>query len=214
MALNSKGSGNEARHNVLQDRDLQALTEQDLIKAMQEISGYLDITPGDLQEVYVLAYAQAKKRILSREAREIMTWPVYASQEDQPLQEVIELLARTGVAGIPVLDSQDRVSGVISEKDLVQRMQGGGQSFMGLLSACMQSKRCPAVKIKASLARDIMSSPPITAGPDTPLHEIFDMLAENKINRVPVVDGEGGLLGVVSRDDLLQALSVLGVAKS
>ncbi len=127
------------------------------------------------------------------------------------MQQVVDLLARTGVAGVPVLNSQGQVTGVISEKDIVQRMQGGGQNFMQLLSACMHSKTCPAVKIRAGLARDIMSAPALTVQNETPLHEIFLLFGIKGINRLPVTDSNSLLLGIISRDDLLQALNILPI---
>lgn len=203
------GPQQPTQQKLLEGRDPQTLTEQDLLKAMQEISGYLDITPGDLQEIYSLAYAQARKRILSQTAGEIMTKFVHTVQEELPVQDVVSLLAETGVAGVPVLNNQGQVTGVISEKDIVQQMQGGGQNFMQLLSVCMQSITCPAVKIRAGLARDIMSGPAITVQYETPLHEIFLLFGTKGINRLPVTDSSSFLLGIISRNDLLQALNIL-----
>lgn len=191
------------------DLDPENLTDQDILAAMKKISGYLDITPGDFKEVYKAAYSQAHKRILSTPAWEIMTSPVHFVHSDQPVLEVARLLAHVQVAGIPVVEKKDQsVTGVISEKDFLRRMTDADQSFMGLVAACMGSKGCPALKMKGQVAADIMSSPPITVSPDTAVYEIFELMREKNINRVPVLE-KSRLVGIVSRDDLLGALALV-----
>jgi len=186
--------------------DPESLTDQDILAAMKEVSGYLDITPGDLKQVYGLAYRHAHMRILSTPAARIMTGSVHFATEDMPVLEVARLMAQHQVAGVPVVGSKDgAVVGVISEKDFMRRMAERGQSFMGLVAACMGSKGCPALNVKGKVARDIMSSPAVIVSPDTPAHAMFDLMQQKGINRLPVVD-QGRLIGIVSRDDLLQGL--------
>jgi CBS domain-containing protein len=173
---------------------------------MRQISGYLDITPADFREVYALAYDLARQRILSAPARSIMTREVQSVAEDLPIQNVAELMARTGVSGVPVVDHENRLVGIISEKDFLFRISQRQQSFMGLVADCMGSKACPALNVKGRLASDIMSSPAIAVGLDSPLYRIFELLREHEINRVPVSDDEV-LCGIVSRDDVLRVLA-------
>uniref|UniRef100_A0A7C3UX97 CBS domain-containing protein n=1 Tax=Desulfobacca acetoxidans TaxID=60893 RepID=A0A7C3UX97_9BACT len=99
------------------------LKEEDIMAAMQEIHGYLDITPGDFKQIYILAYQHALER-LSREltAAEIMTRKVISVTADTPLAEVAEAMGKRGVSGVPVVDDQGRVVGVISEKDFLRSM--------------------------------------------------------------------------------------------
>ena len=185
------------------------LTDADVLAAVKQISGYLDITPGDFKEVYALAYSQAHKRILSTPARKIMSSPVHFVLEDQPVLDVAKILAQVQVAGVPVVGKKDeKVAGVISEKDFMRRMAGKEESFMGLVAACMDSKGCPALKIKGQTAADIMSCPAVTVVPDTPVHAMYDLMREKNINRLPVMENER-LVGIVSRDDLLGALAVV-----
>ncbi|MEF8822666.1 MAG: CBS domain-containing protein [Desulfohalobiaceae bacterium] len=186
--------------------DPRNLSDKDILQAMKQISGYLDITPGDFKEIYGVAYSQASKRLLSTPASEIMTPEVHFVRQDQPVLDVADLMARTEVAGVPVLDRDDRVVGVISEKDFMRRMSGTDQTFMGLVTSCMSSKGCPALTIKGQTAADIMSAPPITVKSDTPIREIFSLMREKRINRVPVTKDDR-LVGLVSRDDVLSTLA-------
>lgn len=189
-----------------QGLDPRNLSDEDILQAMKQISGYLDITPGDFKEIYVLAYSHASKRLLSTPASEIMTREVHFVREAQPVLDVANLMARAEVSGLPVLDRGDHVVGVISEKDFMRRMSGTDQTFMGLVASCMSSKGCPALTIKGQTAADIMSSPAVTVEPETPVREIFALMREKQINRVPVTE-EDRLAGLVSRDDVLGALA-------
>ena len=181
------------------------LTEADVLEAMKEIPGYLDITPRDFKEIYALAYRQALSR-LWREvtAATIMTRDVVVVSEDTPLAEVAAAMGEHGISGVPVVDRDGRVTGIISEKDFLTGMGvTAPQNFMTLVANCLATKGCVALPIKKQLARDIMTSPPITVAPATSIKEIAVLFTSRKINRVPVVDGAGKVLGIVTRNDLL-----------
>jgi len=181
------------------------IADEDIFAAMKEISGYLDITPGDFKEVYHLAFRHARERLLrTAKAREIMTRDVAAVRADSPLQEVAELMARRGVSGVPVLDTADRVVGVISEKDFLKSMSSGEiTSFMGVVAQCLQEKGCKALGIRRGKAADLMSAPAVTVAEDTRVLEIVKLFKERGINRAPVLDAQDRLAGIVSRGDLL-----------
>lgn len=183
------------------------ISDHDIYEAMKEIEGYLDITPGDFREVYKLAYGQAMKRItMSVRAGDIMTSSVFAVNGDLPLREVSQLMAAEGISGVPVIDGDNTVMGVISEKDFLSRMGGKDpKSFMGVVSECLKGKGCVALSIRAQKASDIMSSPAVTVHVDTTVGEIADIFTQRNINRVPVIDGQKRLIGIVSRADIVRA---------
>ncbi len=183
------------------------LTEDDIIAAMQEIPGYLDITPRDFKEIYLIAYKQALAR-LSREitAADIMTREVVTVPEDAPLAEVAAAMGARSIAGVPVVTGAGKVVGVISEKDFLARMGvSADQNFMSLVAHCLASKGCVALPIKNQQAKDLMTSPAVVIPPSLPVREIAALFQEKKINRAPVVDEEGRILGLVTRADLLRA---------
>jgi CBS domain-containing membrane protein len=183
------------------------LREEDILEAMRAIPGYLDITPGDFKEIYRLAFQHALER-LSREvtAAEIMTREVVAVNPDTPVAEVAAAMGRRGVSGLPVVDAEHKVVGVISEKDFLSRMGvTEPQNFMSLVAGCLKTKGCVALPIKKALAGDIMSSPAVTVAPDTPVRDIAAILTARGINRVAVSDPVGRLLGLVSRGDIVRA---------
>jgi CBS-domain-containing membrane protein len=188
------------------------LEDEDILEAMQEITGYLDITPGDFKEVYRLAYRRALER-LSRAvtAKEIMTREVVSVATDTPLAEVAEAMGQRGVSGVPVLDQAGKVAGMISEKDFLTQMGVlEPKNFMSLVARCLKSKGCVALPIKKQKAEDIMNSPAVTVGADTPVKEIAAVFTAKGINRVAVTDSQGRLLGIVSRGDIVKATMLGG----
>lgn len=185
------------------------ISDDDIYEAMKGVQGYLDITPGDFKEVYLLAYRHAVERVSRKiKAGEIMTREVFSVKRDTPLKEVAEVMARRGVAGVPVLEEDGTVAGVISEKDFLARMGGGSRSFMGVVAECLRGKGCVAVPIRAQKAEDIMSSPAVTVDREATMGEIADIFTGRRMNRVPVVDEGGRLIGIVSREDIVRASTI------
>ncbi len=197
------------KSNPAQGKTAPEISDEDIFAAMQKIPGYLDITPGDFKEVYVLAYRQAQERLLRQvTAGEIMTREVAWVTVDTPLQKVAALMAQRGVSGVPVLDGAARVVGVISEKDFLRRMSSQGMSsFMAVVAECLRDKGCKAVAIRGRQAGDLMSAPAVAITEDTPVKEIIKLFREKSINRAPVLDARGRLAGIVSRGDLLDLTS-------
>jgi CBS domain-containing membrane protein len=183
------------------------LTDKDIYEAMKSMPGYLDITPGDFKELYCHAYRQAVERIArSVLARDMMTREVIAVRPDTPLGEVAEVMGRRGISGVPVVDEDTRVLGVISEKDFLTRMgDEGPKNFMAVIAGCLKAKGCIVLPIRAKRAREIMSAPAVTVCEDAALADIVSVMAQKAINRVPVVDQKGCLVGIVTRNDLIAA---------
>jgi CBS domain-containing protein len=184
------------------------ISDEDIIEAMKDISGYLDITPGDFKEVYQTAYRHAMSRIASSvKARNIMTTKVFSVKRDTPVAAIAELMAKNIISGVPVIEESGKVAGIISERDFLSGMGvEGAKTMMGIIADCLKNKGCMAISIRALKAGDIMTSPAITVLENTTVSEIAGIFNEKNINRVPVTDSEGNLIGIVSRADLLRYL--------
>jgi CBS domain-containing membrane protein len=183
------------------------ISDDDVYEAMKEIEGYLDITPGDFKVLYGLAYRHAVDRLAkSVKARDVMTRNVVSVQVDTPLAEVARLMALRRVSGVPVLDAQNRVKGVISEKDFVSHLCGGGdlRSFMDVVASCLSTNGCLSLPMRQLKAEEIMTHPAVTAAEEATLSEVAGLMAEKGINRVPVTDEGGWLVGMVARADIVQ----------
>jgi CBS domain-containing membrane protein len=183
------------------------LKEEDILSAMRQISGYVDITPRDFKEIYILAFQHALER-LSREVTvaEIMTREVVAVQTDTALTDVAEAMGKRGISGVPVLDEHHKVVGVVSEKDFLSRMGvKESQNFMTLVASCLRTKGCVALPIKKQTAGDLMSAPAVTVSPETRVRDLAELFTARHINRAPVTDAEGRVVGIITRGDLIGA---------
>ena len=182
------------------------LSEEDIYEAMKDVSGYLDVTPGDLKEIYSHAYQHALERIRnSIRASDLMTREVFTVFGETPLGKVAELMAQKGISGVPVIDSERHVLGVISEKDF-SRYMGNNRSnnLMTIIADCINNQCCVAMAVRPRKGKDIMTAPAITVGEDAALGAITHLMASNDINRVPVVDSAGRLSGIISRADIVR----------
>lgn len=188
------------------------LKEEDILAAMQQIPGYVDITPRDFKEIYLLAFQHALER-LRREVtvEEIMTREVVSVKTNTPLAELAEAMGQRGISGVPVLDETNKVVGVVSEKDFLSRMGvKESQNFMTLVASCLRTKGCVALPIKKQTAGDLMSTPAVMVSPETRVRDLAELFTDRHINRAPVTDAEGHLVGIVTRGDLVRATLQVG----
>ena len=101
----------------------QTITDEDVLEAMKKIPGYLDITPSDFLQIYQIAFEHAISRIRTAIlAEQVMTQKVIFVNEDAPLIEAITKMAEYEISGLPVVNNDDMITGVISEKDFLSRM--------------------------------------------------------------------------------------------
>ena len=188
-------------HSSIEER----ITDEDIYGAMKEMHGYLDITPGDLKEVFRLAFSHALKRLSTAIlARDIMTKAVHSVRPETLLVDVAVLMAREGISGVPVVDDGNGIIGVISENDFLAKISDpDSRHAMGLVSACLRGTSCLLAHIRKGSARDIMTSPAITVSEETPVFTIMEMFRSRRINRVPVVNSSNELKGIISRGDIM-----------
>lgn len=143
-------------------------------------------------------------------AREIMSSPVIACREGAAFEELADLFADREISGVPVVDSAGEVTGVVSERDVAHAL--GGPLIRMAIQRPVHSGpflRLPrGVVSGVKRARDIMTTPPITAYPDTPVQRLAEIMVKERVNRIPVVYA-GRLVGIVTRTDILGAVAGL-----
>jgi len=196
----------------LPEYDPVAISDDDVMAAMKSIKGYIDITPADFKEVYRVAYALARERMMEAlKAGDIMTTPAYVVHPDTDLIATATLLAEKGISGAPVTGSDGGVIGVISERDFLRKMGADQEgSFMQVIAHCLKDKGCLAAPMVNRTAGDMMSAPAVTATADMSIARISSLMTEKKINRVPIVDTAGKPIGIVTRSNLVNAFCMLG----
>ncbi|HET7244689.1 MAG TPA: CBS domain-containing protein [Streptosporangiaceae bacterium] len=127
--------------------------------------------------------------------RDVMTTSVVTVDRITPYKEIAGLLAKHRISGVPVLTMGRHVAGVVSEGDLLAaRVQNAGGRWRWLTGR---------KEHRALVASQLMTSPAITIHPDASLATAAGLMSTHHLRRLPVVDPDGKLLGIVSRRDLL-----------
>jgi CBS domain-containing membrane protein len=182
------------------------ITDEDLREALRDMKGYVDISIEDLRAIYSVALRHARQRLAEQvPVSKVMTRAVVTVAPDADLQEVTRLLGENNVSGLPVVDAAGRVVGLISEADVLS-MTGvkRGHTFKDVVRHVLGEAE--PTQQKGSTVADFMTSPAITVRPDTDVREAARMVDEKRIKRLPVVDEQGRLVGIVSRADMLKVV--------
>ncbi|MBR0883021.1 CBS domain-containing protein [Bradyrhizobium japonicum] len=144
------------------------------------------------------------------QVRDVMVSPVITVDANATVREVAQLLLARRISAVPVIDADNKILGIVTEGDLIHRAEAGTERpyswWLRLLTGDAQLAT-DYVKSHAVKVNDIMTRDVVTAAPETPLHEIAMLLENNQIKRVPIVDQQGQLVGIVSRANLLQAIA-------
>ncbi|MFD8288470.1 CBS domain-containing protein [Streptomyces lavendulae] len=109
-------------------------------------------------------------------------------------KDVANLLAQYDISGVPVLDGEDRVVGVVSQTDLLARAAPGPRS----------SEQGATATTGAPTAGDVMSAPAVTVHAEETVADAARLMTRRGVERLPVVDEEDRLVGIVTRRDLLR----------
>ena len=131
-----------------------------------------------------------------RKVRSIMKTDVATVSPEAVFKAVAILLASWGISGAPVVNRDGVVVGVVSQGDLLDR--GVGRRRRGRLRG--RSGRRPS----ATTAAGLMTAPAVTIGPDADVTEAARLMEERRIHRLPVVDDDRKLIGLVGRSELLR----------
>ena len=137
--------------------------------------------------------------------QDLMTREVTTVTPATPLRDAAALLARNGISGVPVVNANGEVVGVLSEADIVVKA-GGEVARNRLLGWLLESDLGVEDKIKAETVGDAMSAPPVTITPKRPVHEAARLMVAENVNRLPVVE-KGALIGIVTRADIVRAFT-------
>ncbi|MGW6906740.1 CBS domain-containing protein [Streptomyces sp. NPDC054940] len=138
----------------------------------------------------------------------VMTGDVVRAEYDTPFKEVARLLADHRISGLPVVDEDDKVLGVISETDLMMRQAATPEPYGAKPrfrpAGLTRGARRQTAKAKARTAGQLMTEPPVTVHADDTIAEAARTMARRRVERLPVLDEEDRLVGIVTRRDLLQ----------
>jgi len=138
----------------------------------------------------------------------VMTTEVVRATYGTPFKEVAGLLGEHRISGLPVVDEDDQVIGVVSETDLMAHQAEAPDPYepkkrFRLADLTRGAKR-RAAKATARTAGQLMTEPPVTVHADDTIVEAARTMAQHRVERLPVLDEEQRLVGIVTRRDVLQ----------
>ncbi|WP_406186713.1 CBS domain-containing protein [Streptomyces sp. NBC_01006] len=120
-----------------------------------------------------------------RTVNDVMTHAVISVDRGAPIKQIVEAMRQWRISALPVLSDEGRVVGVVSEADLLLKAQGADES-------------------RAVTAGQLMTFPAVTVTEETGIASAARLMAHGHLKRLPVVERDGRLVGVVSRGDLLK----------
>ena len=147
------------------------------------------------------------------QAKDIMTTRVVTVGPDESVTEIAQKLTDHHISAVPVVEADGALLGIVSEGDLLRRPEVGTEKAAG--SWWLNLWRDPSdladdfTKAHGRTARDVMTAPVISMGPEAPLSEIAETLERNHIKRVPIVDG-GKVVGLISRANIIREIASAG----
>jgi CBS-domain-containing membrane protein len=135
--------------------------------------------------------------------KDIMTTHVVSVTKDASFRTMAAALRDHRVSAFPVLDDDGKVIGVVSEADMLAKaaLDSEPQGMPGMITGIL--RRREQEKARGTTAGDLMTSPPITISPDDTLERAARLMYTRKVKRLPVVDANGHLVGIIGRSDLL-----------
>jgi CBS domain-containing protein len=148
-----------------------------------------------------------------RPAAEIMTRSVTTVTPDTPARQVVELLLGKLFKAVPVIDQQRHVVGIITDSDLLRQAGMPARLAVGERLEASDLRQFLDQISQEKIARQIMTSPVVTAREDDDLAHVVQTLFEHQLKRMPVVDANDQLVGMVSRLDILRAVAGNGVGQ-
>jgi CBS domain-containing protein len=138
---------------------------------------------------------------MKRTVADVMTRNVVTVDGLAPFKQVVRLPRRNGVSALPVVDEDGTMLGIVSEADLILKedpeLEGGGRRFEG------RARTVARAKAVATTAWELMTAPVVWASPDQSLGEAARLMYRRGVKRLPVLDADRRIVGIVSRVDLL-----------
>ena len=148
-------------------------------------------------------------------ARDIMRTEVFTIGPDATVRELADLLATHEISGVPVVDDAGALVGVVTEGDVIlQDAELHFPHYLQFLDSViyLESVRKFEERFRKTFGNkvaDVMSVEVVTVAPEATIHEVTTLMADNEVNRLPVLDGDR-LVGIITRGDIVRAIATRG----
>jgi len=152
--------------------------------------------------------------------RDVMTKKVISVSPETPITEVTKIITEHNFDGVPVVDKNNRLVGIITEYDLITQTSTINASFLQkIITDIYAEKKEDPPKIGTQdiselKVQDIMNREPLTLGENATFEEAIETFkAHHRVNPIPIVNDRNEVLGIISRFDILRPLNILSYSK-
>ena len=142
---------------------------------------------------------------------EVMTSNVITAGPEANLSEIARLMAENGVSGVPIVDTENKVLGIVTERDFLPQLKGvpfSNVKLPTLFGEWFEERDFGQLIAEArkQKATDVMKSPVVTVDVNDELGRAAELLAQHSVKRLPVVQ-DGVLVGIINRADIIRAIA-------
>lgn len=181
------------------------LTDRDIIDAMRHIPGYLDVSTEDFRQIYHLAHASAVDHLLGGiGAASLLRQDITPLTADLTLDQAAARIVQSGYKGLPVVDADRRVIGILTEADFLRRLKAS--SFLELMLRLVADPAGFTHRCHETRVAEAMTMPAVILPLNATYSDILSAFTHHPGRSLPVVDPQGHLAGLVFRKDFLMAL--------
>lgn len=202
--MKKKSAGEGLIQDVCEIEEIE-LSDEDIFEAMEHISGYLDISIEDFRMIYHLAHANALDHLLGGATpTSLIRRDVAPLTDDLLMDQAARRIAESGYKGLPVVDNEGHVIGMLTETDFLRRLQV--RSFLGLMLRLLSdpggfSHRCHETRVAMA-----MTQPAVTISVGARFRQVMETFTWHPGRAMPVVDAQQRFVGMLLRKDFLMEL--------
>lgn len=150
---------------------------------------------------------------MTKTVAEVMTANPITVEAQTPLNEALKIMAEKKISGLPVVDGEGKLIGVLSETDLMWQETGvEPRPYIMILDSIiyLQNPLRYEKEIHKALGQtvgEVMSEKPIATSPEKPLREAARLMHDKKVSRLPAIDSEGKVVGILTRGDIIRNMA-------
>ena len=182
-------------------------TREDFRQALNDMGTYIDVTVDDLMEITTMAQHHARQRETEAyRVAALMTHPVVSVQPESSLAEAAHEMVTRRISGLPVVDTDNRLVGILTEADLLRALGVPSHHPTHNLWQTLEAMFAHAVRPQppeGSVAR-LMVTDLVTVHPEQSLHDALETMKRHRIKRLIVANEHREPVGMVTRSDIVR----------